>query len=67
MTRFDVTGFAADHPGTMTSHDALLSWVPAPALWASCVAAKYERLAELKARWDSTNLLRSNQNIAPAG
>jgi len=24
-------------------------------------------LAELKARWDPTNLFRSNQNIAPSG
>jgi len=29
-------------------------------------AEKYERLAELKTRWDPTNLFRSNQNIVPA-
>ncbi len=28
-------------------------------------AEKYERLVELKTRWDPTNLFRSNQNIAP--
>jgi FAD/FMN-containing dehydrogenase len=29
-------------------------------------AEKYERLVELKTRWDPTNLFRSNQNIPPA-
>jgi hypothetical protein len=28
-------------------------------------AEKYERLVELKTRWDPTNVFRSNQNIAP--
>jgi Berberine and berberine like len=28
---------------------------------------KYERLVELKDRWDPTNLFRSNHNIAPTG
>jgi FAD/FMN-containing dehydrogenase len=27
----------------------------------------YDRLAELKAKWDSTNLFRTNKNIPPAG
>jgi Berberine and berberine like len=30
-------------------------------------AEKYQRVAELKAGWDPTNLFRSNQNITPAG
>jgi FAD/FMN-containing dehydrogenase len=30
-------------------------------------AEKYERLVELKDRWDPTNVFRSNHNIAPSG